>query len=91
LEKFLLDFTPNKSTEHQLIKNTDNLSLLYFNISFSLHGNNIGDAGMKKIAKILLQHPSIICLDVGDCNLGDESVEAICNLLPPHGKKTGKL
>jgi len=46
---------------------------------------------MKKIAKILLQHPSIICLDVGDCDLGDESVEAICNLLPPHGKKTGKL
>lgn len=60
-------------------------------LALLIHGNNIGDTGMNKIAKILLHHPTIVCLDVGDCNLGDESVEAICDLLPPHGKKSGLI
>lgn len=58
-------------------------------ILFSIHGNDVGDVGMKKLAKALLFHPHITSLDVGDCNLSDDSVESICNLLPPHGKKSG--
>ncbi|CAC5401822.1 Leucine-rich repeat-containing protein 73 [Mytilus coruscus] len=57
----------------------------------SIHGNSIGDAGMKKIAKTLLHHPTIASLDVGDCDLSDDSIETICNLLPPHGKKSGLI
>ncbi|XP_076098401.1 leucine-rich repeat-containing protein 73-like [Mytilus galloprovincialis] len=56
-----------------------------------IHGNSIGDAGMKKLAKTLLHHSTIVSLDVGDCDLSDDSIETICNLLPPHGKKSGLI
>lgn len=56
----------------------------------SMHGNKLGDEGMAVICKALGQHPNITVLDVGDCHLGDASIDDICDLLPPDGAKSGK-
>lgn len=37
----------------------------------------------------LSTHPSLVCLDLGDCMLGDEALGLICGMLPPDGAKSG--
>ena len=44
---------------------------------------------MLKLCKALSQHPGIVSLDVGDCNIGDKSLNALCDLLPMNGSKPG--
>lgn len=57
-------------------------------ISFSLHGNSLSEDGTKYLVNALLTHPKISSLDVGDCNLTDDSLQQICILLPPEEGKT---
>jgi len=56
---------------------------------YRVNGNPLGDEGMKTLGKALSLHPNIVSLDVGDCNLGNDSIEVISDLLPPHGAKPG--
>ena len=55
--------------------------------SFSLHGNSLSDDGVKCLVNALQIHPKISSLDVGDCNLTDDSLQQICILLPPEEGK----
>ena len=47
--------------------------------------------GVCKIVKALIQHPKIVCLDVGDCDIGDKALKYICELLPADGSKPGRI
>ena len=57
---------------------------------FSIHGNQIGEAGVKILHPSLLKHPLIISLDIGDCGIGDEGLELICQLLAKRHGHPGK-
>lgn len=48
-----------------------------------LHGNSLGDDGFKLLGKSLLSHPHIVSLDVGDCQLGDNAMDILYDLLLP--------
>ncbi|KAF6021460.1 LRRC73 [Bugula neritina] len=54
-----------------------------------LHGNHFGTEGLLKIVRPLILHPTITCLDVGDCDISDRGLKSICELLPPDGDKPG--
>jgi len=56
----------------------------------SLHGSPLLDAGLVTLNPALSTHPSLVCLDLGDCMLGDEALALICGMLPPDGAKSGK-
>jgi len=56
-----------------------------------LHGNHFGTEGLLKIVRPLILHPTITCLDVGDCDISDRGLKSICELLPPDGDKPGKF
>jgi hypothetical protein len=60
--------------------------MLYYT---SIHGNPLKDSGIQRICKEMAQHPNIVSLDVSDCELTDQSMEVICNLLPKTGTKSG--
>jgi hypothetical protein len=57
--------------------------------SFSLHGSPISDNGVVRILQGLSLHPSVVSLDLGDCQLSDVSIPNIADLLPPNGAKRG--
>lgn len=57
---------------------------------FSLHGSPLLDAGLVTLNPALSTHPALVCLDLGDCMLGDEALALICGMLPPDGAKSGK-
>lgn len=44
---------------------------------------------MAKLIRPLVLHPSITCLDVGDCDLGEKGLKSVCELLPPDGTNPG--
>ncbi|KAM4591644.1 leucine-rich repeat-containing protein 73 [Odontesthes bonariensis] len=54
-----------------------------------LHGSPLLDAGLVALNPALATHPALVCLDLGDCMLGDEALALICGLLPPDGAKSG--
>ncbi|KAM7385969.1 hypothetical protein PAMP_002002 [Pampus punctatissimus] len=54
-----------------------------------LHGNPLLDAGLVTLNLALSTHPALVCLDLGDCTLGDEALRLICGMLPPDGAKSG--
>ncbi|KAE8280923.1 Leucine-rich repeat-containing protein 73 [Larimichthys crocea] len=54
-----------------------------------LHGNPLLDAGLVTLNSALSTHPALVCLDLGDCMLGDEALGLICGMLPPDGAKSG--
>ncbi|XP_030603681.1 leucine-rich repeat-containing protein 73 [Archocentrus centrarchus] len=54
-----------------------------------LHGSPLLDAGLVTLNPALSTHPSLVCLDLGDCMLGDEALGLICGMLPPDGAKSG--
>lgn len=56
----------------------------------SLHGCPLLDAGLVTLNTALTTHPGLVCLDLGDCMLGDEALALICGMLPPDGAKSGK-
>lgn len=56
----------------------------------SLHGSPLLDAGLVALNVALSSHPSLVCLDLGDCMLGEEALALICGLLPPDGAKSGR-
>ena len=70
--------------------NEDTLSPFYLEygsfLNYSLHGSAIGNNGMKTLQESLLRHPGIVNLDLSDCQIGDDSIDYICQLLP--GDKT---
>lgn len=57
----------------------------------SLHGSPLLDAGLVTLNAALSTHPALVCLDLGDCMLGDEALRLICGMLPPDGAKSGQL
>ncbi|BFZ07549.1 hypothetical protein BsWGS_10588 [Bradybaena similaris] len=54
-----------------------------------IHGSDLGDMGMKVLGLALSKHPGIVSLDVGDCKLGDMSIDVLYSLLLPLGNKSG--
>ncbi|XP_068597682.1 leucine-rich repeat-containing protein 73 [Brachionichthys hirsutus] len=54
-----------------------------------LHGSPLLDAGLVTLNPPLSTHPALVCLDLGDCMLGDEALGLICGMLPPDGAKSG--
>ncbi|KAM4607973.1 leucine-rich repeat-containing protein 73 [Polymixia lowei] len=54
-----------------------------------LHGSPLLDAGLVTLNGALCTHPSLVCLDLGDCMLGDQALGLICGMLPPDGAKSG--
>ncbi|XP_036979088.1 leucine-rich repeat-containing protein 73 isoform X2 [Acanthopagrus latus] len=54
-----------------------------------LHGSPLLDAGLVTLNTALSTHPTLVCLDLGDCMLGDEALGLICGMLPPDGAKSG--
>ncbi|XP_070772595.1 leucine-rich repeat-containing protein 73 [Enoplosus armatus] len=54
-----------------------------------LHGSPLLDAGLVTLNTALSTHPALVCLDLGDCMLGDEALGLICGMLPPDGAKSG--
>ncbi|XP_029927147.1 leucine-rich repeat-containing protein 73 [Myripristis murdjan] len=54
-----------------------------------LHGSPLLDAGLVALNTALSTHPALVCLDLGDCMLGDEALGLICGMLPPDGAKSG--
>ncbi|XP_068590606.1 leucine-rich repeat-containing protein 73 isoform X3 [Cebidichthys violaceus] len=54
-----------------------------------LHGSPLLDAGLVTLNSALSTHPTLVCLDLGDCMLGDEALGLICGMLPPDGAKSG--
>ncbi|XP_013890114.1 leucine-rich repeat-containing protein 73 isoform X2 [Austrofundulus limnaeus] len=54
-----------------------------------LHGSPLLDAGLVTLNPVLSTHPSLVCLDLGDCMLGDEALALVCGMLPPDGAKSG--
>ncbi|XP_061601368.1 leucine-rich repeat-containing protein 73 isoform X1 [Cololabis saira] len=54
-----------------------------------LHGSPLLDAGLVALNAALATHPALVCLDLGDCMLGDEALALICGMLPPDGAKSG--
>ncbi|XP_056148297.1 leucine-rich repeat-containing protein 73 isoform X2 [Lampris incognitus] len=54
-----------------------------------LHGSPLTDAGLVTLNSSLSSHPSLVCLDLGDCMLGDEALRLVCGMLPPDGAKSG--
>lgn len=56
---------------------------------YSLHGSPLLDAGLVTLNPALSTHPTLVCLDLGDCMLGDEALGLICGMLPPDGAKSG--
>ncbi|KAL6102303.1 lrrc73 [Pungitius sinensis] len=54
-----------------------------------LHGSPLMDAGLVTLNVALSSHPTLVCLDLGDCMLGDEALGLICGMLPPDGAKSG--
>lgn len=61
----------------------------YVVVSYSLHGSPLLDAGLVTLNPALSTHPTLVCLDLGDCMLGDEALGLICGMLPPDGAKSG--
>ena len=57
------------------------ISVFFLSFYFSIHGNEIGDAGLKILQPSLMNHPHILSLDVGDCGVGDEGLDVLCRLL----------
>ncbi|MED6247125.1 Leucine-rich repeat-containing protein 73, partial [Ameca splendens] len=55
-----------------------------------LHGTPLLDAGLVALNPALSTHPSLVCLDLGDCMLGEEALALICGMLPPDGAKSGR-
>ncbi|TNM99377.1 hypothetical protein fugu_012410 [Takifugu bimaculatus] len=43
-----------------------------------LHGSPLLDAGLVTLNPALSTHPTLVCLDLGDCMLGDEALGLIC-------------
>ncbi|XP_062621860.1 leucine-rich repeat-containing protein 73-like [Saccostrea cucullata] len=58
-------------------------------LALFIHGNPLKDSGMQRICGELVHHPCIASLDVSDCELTDQSMEYLCNLLPKTGTKSG--
>ncbi|XP_056020612.1 leucine-rich repeat-containing protein 73-like [Ostrea edulis] len=58
-------------------------------LALFIHGNPLKDSGMQRICREMAQHPHIVSLDASDCELTDQSMEDICNLLPKMGTKSG--
>ena len=56
----------------------------------SIHGNPIGDDGLKIIVQALCMNHNISTLDIGDCGLGDASVHYLKPLINPEEGKSGK-
>uniref|UniRef100_A0A3B3X5V4 Leucine rich repeat containing 73 n=1 Tax=Poecilia mexicana TaxID=48701 RepID=A0A3B3X5V4_9TELE len=54
-----------------------------------LHGSPLLDAGLEALNPALAAHPALVCLDLGDCLLGDAALALICGMLPPDGAKSG--
>ncbi|KAM4599513.1 leucine-rich repeat-containing protein 73 isoform 1-T2 [Fundulus diaphanus] len=54
-----------------------------------LHGSPLLDAGLAALNPALSTHPALVCLDLGDCMLGEEALALICGMLPPDGAKSG--
>ncbi|XP_071370255.1 leucine-rich repeat-containing protein 73, partial [Centroberyx affinis] len=54
-----------------------------------LHGSPLLDSGLVELNSALSSHPALVCLDLGDCMLGDEALGLICGMLPPDGAKSG--
>ncbi|XP_076018796.1 LOW QUALITY PROTEIN: leucine-rich repeat-containing protein 73 [Genypterus blacodes] len=54
-----------------------------------LHGSPLLDAGLVTLNPALSTHPTLVCLDLGDCMLGDQALGLICGMLPPDGAKSG--
>nr|XP_039269023.1 leucine-rich repeat-containing protein 73-like [Styela clava] len=57
--------------------------------SLFLHGTQLGDVGLGLLIKSLAHHPSLSCLDVGDCLITDTGIRLLVTLLPPDGAKAG--
>ncbi|KAM9365994.1 leucine-rich repeat-containing protein 73 [Pholidichthys leucotaenia] len=57
--------------------------------SLFLHGCPLMDLGLVVLNPALSIHPTLVCLDLGDCMLGDEALGLICGMLPPDGAKSG--
>ncbi|XP_041351526.1 leucine-rich repeat-containing protein 73-like [Gigantopelta aegis] len=54
-----------------------------------IHGNPIGDDGLKVIVQALCTNHNISTLDIGDCELGDASIHYLKPLLNPEEDKPG--
>ncbi|XP_008319940.1 leucine-rich repeat-containing protein 73 [Cynoglossus semilaevis] len=67
----------------EALKNNRSLQTLF------LHGCPLLDAGLVTLNTALTTHPGLVCLDLGDCMLGDEALALICGMLPPDGAKSG--
>ncbi|XP_067680970.1 leucine-rich repeat-containing protein 73-like [Haliotis asinina] len=57
--------------------------------SLHIHGNPIGDEGLKVIAEALSYNSHVTTLDVGDCDLGDPSIQHLRLLLLPTAEQEG--
>ena len=63
----------------------------YGYIVLSIHGSELGDAGMQILGRAINNHPGIVSLDVGDCKLGDMAVDVLYSLLLPLNNRPGNL
>ncbi|XP_046564950.1 leucine-rich repeat-containing protein 73-like [Haliotis rubra] len=57
--------------------------------SLHIHGNPIGDEGLKVIAEALSYNSHVTTLDVGDCDLGDAAIQHLRLLLMPTAEQEG--
>lgn len=57
--------------------------------SLFLHGTQLGDVGLGLLIKSFAHHPSLSCLDLGDCCINDTGIRLLVTLLPPDGAKEG--
>ncbi|KAK3793215.1 hypothetical protein RRG08_012891 [Elysia crispata] len=54
-----------------------------------IHGSELGDVGMQILGRALSEHPGIVSLDVGDCQLGDVSIDMMYALMLPTTNRPG--
>ena len=56
----------------------------------SVHGNALGDDGVRALCGSLAVHPNVIHLDLGDCKMTQMGIAHISKLLPEQGAKRGR-
>ena len=55
-----------------------------------MHGSTVGERGMCMILEAVNAHPTIMSLDLGDCQLKDRAMFLVSRLLAPRGAKRGQ-
>ncbi|XP_014680292.1 PREDICTED: leucine-rich repeat-containing protein 73-like, partial [Priapulus caudatus] len=73
-----------------MLQDTDRVSVLTSALrrnasitNLSLNDNALKDAGVLSVVESLELHPQLSCLNLSECQIGDDGIKAISRLLPP--------